>query len=209
MYHGEKLNSISHLIGAALSLMALGSLITISAGTGDVWVISSFCIFGFSMVLLYTMSTLYHSFQFPELKKVFQKLDHVSIYVLIAGTYTPYMLVTLREGNGWLIMSVVWVLAAIGIFLDTVPKKRQNVLTLCIYLGMGWAIAFDYSALKAGMPEAGVDWLLGGGIAYTAGVVFYVADRTPPLIPHAHGIWHFFVLAGTICHFISIAGYVR
>ncbi len=208
MYHGEKLNSISHLVGAALSLMALGALITISVSTGDPWMVASFSVFGASMVLLYTMSTLYHSFQSPKLKNLFQTFDHVSIYVLIAGTYTPYMLVTLRDGNGWLIMGIVWALAAIGIFLDTVPKKRQNFLTMCIYLGMGWAIAFDYTSLKAAMPEAGVSWLLAGGITYTVGVVFYIADKTPK-IPHAHGIWHFFVLAGTICHFTSIAGYVR
>ena len=208
MYHGEKLNSISHLIGAALSLVGLGSLITISASTRDPWMISSFCIFGFSMVLLYTMSTLYHSFQQTKLKSLFQTFDHVSIYILIAGTYTPYMLVTLREGNGWIIMSAVWVLAAIGIFLDTVPKKRQHFLTMCIYLGMGWAITFDYAALEAAIPEAGVNWLVAGGIAYTVGVIFYIADKSPK-VPHAHGIWHFFVLAGTICHFISIAGYVR
>ena len=208
MYYGEKLNSISHLIGAALSLIGLGSLITISASIGDVWLIGTFSIFGFSMVLLYTMSTLYHSFQSPQLKKLFQTFDHVSIYILIAGTYTPYMLVTLREGNGWMIMSIIWILAMVGILLETVPKKRQRLLSMCIYLGMGWAITFDYAALKAAMPEVGVDWLLAGGIAYTVGVIFYIVDKTAK-IPHAHGAWHFFVLAGTICHFISIAGYVR
>ena len=209
MYHGEKLNSISHLIGAAFSLIGLGSLITISVNTGDVWIISSFSIFGFSMVLMYTMSALYHSFYSPTLKSLFQTFDHVSIYVLIAGTYTPYMLITLREGNGWLIMSIIWILATIGIFLDTIPKKRQKLLTMCIYLSMGWAVSFDYTALKAAMPTAGVNWLLSGGIAYTVGAIFYIIDNKTPKIPHAHGIWHFFALAGTICHFISIAGYVR
>ena len=208
MYYGEKLNSISHLVGAALSLIGLGSLITISASTGDIWLISSFSIFGLSTVLLYTMSTLYHSFQSPQLKKLFQTFDHVSIYILIAGTYTPYMLVTLREGNGWMIMSIVWVLAVVGILLDTLPKKRHKLLTLFIYLSMGWVIILDYTALKACIPQAGIDWLLAGGIAYTVGVVFYIADKSVN-IAHAHGAWHFFVLTGTLCHFISIAGYVR
>lgn len=208
MYHGEKLNSISHLIGAALALMGLGSLITISLGTGDAWVISSFTIFGLSMVLLYTMSTLYHSFPPTHLKNLFQTLDHVSIYILIAGTYTPYMLVSLRDGNGWLILGAVWALAIVGILLDTIPKQRQKALTLLIYLGMGWAISFDFAGLEAAIPAAGVQWLIAGGLAYTVGVIFYVGDKTGKM-PHAHGIWHFFVLAGTVSHFISIAGYVR
>jgi hemolysin III len=105
-------------------------------------------------------------------------------------------------------MGIVWALAVIGILLDTIPKKRPKVLTLVIYLGMGWAIAFDYSNLQASLPEAGVTWLTAGGIAYTLGVIFYVADKTNK-IPHAHGIWHFFVLAGSICHFVSVMGFVR
>lgn len=208
MYAGERLNSISHLVGAALALVGLGALLTVSIATRDPWMITSFSIFGVSMVLLYTMSTLYHSFQPPRLKSIFKKLDHVSIYILIAGTYTPYMLVTLRDGNGWLIMSIVWALAVIGILLDTIPKKRKQVTTLIIYLGMGWAIAFDFSSLENSLPATGVDWLVAGGIAYTVGVIFYVLDKLNKL-NHAHGIWHFFVLAGTLCHFISIVGYVR
>lgn len=208
MYYGEKLNSISHLVGAALALVGLGSLLTVSVATRDPWVITSFSIFGTSMVLLYTMSTLYHSFSLPKPKAIFKKLDHVSIYILIAGTYTPYMLVTLREGNGWLIMGIVWSLAIIGILLDTIPKKRKQITTLIIYLGMGWAIAFDFDGIKQALPPVGVNWLIAGGIAYTAGVIFYVLDKLNKL-NHAHGIWHFFVLAGTISHFISIVGYVR
>lgn len=209
MYYGEKLNSISHLVGAAFALIGLGALLTISIQTGDPWVITSFAVFGFSMVLLYTMSTLYHSFSPPGLKRIFQIFDHVSIYLLIAGTYTPYMLVTQRDGNGWLIMGIIWSLALVGILSEVFLSGRVvKVGQLFIYFGMGWACSFDFAGLKAAIPEAGLLWLTIGGLAYSAGVIFYVLDKMDKLT-HAHGIWHFFVLAGTISHFISIIGFVR
>lgn len=209
MYYGEKLNSISHLVGAVLALVALGALLSVGIQTGDLWVLSSFAVFGLTMVLLYTMSTLYHSFHPPKLKKLFQLFDHISIYLLIAGTYTPYMLVSLRDGNGWLIMSIVWSLAALGVLSELLLSGRAvKIGQVIIYLGMGWAIAFDLDSLRAVLPQAGMFWLTAGGIAYTAGVVFYVLDKMNKL-PHAHGIWHAFVLAGSSCHFISIIGYVR
>ena len=209
MYYGEKLNSISHLVGAALALMGLGALLTVSIQTRDPWVISSFSVFGISMVLLYTMSTLYHSFSPPGLKRVFKIFDHVSIYLLIAGTYTPYMLVTQRDSNGWLIMGIVWALAVAGILSEIFLSGRAvKVGQMIIYLGMGWACSFDFASLKSAMPETGLVWLTAGGLAYTAGVVFYILDKMKKLT-HAHGIWHFFVLAGSISHFISIIGYVR
>ncbi len=208
MYHGERLNSISHLVGTAFALMGLGALMTVSIQSGDPWMIASFTTFGLSMVLLYTMSTLYHSFQPPDLKTLFKTLDHISIYVLIAGTYTPYMLVTLRDGNGWTIMAVIWTLTLIGILLEALPVRRPKPLQLAIYLGMGWACAFDFSSLQQRLEHIGVLWLAAGGIAYTLGVVFYVLDKMKRM-PHAHGIWHFFVLAGTISHFVSVIGYVR
>ena len=209
MYYGEKLNSISHLVGAALALIGLGALLTISIQTDDPWVITSFTVFGFSMVLLYTMSTLYHSFSPPGLKRIFQIFDHVSIYLLIAGTYTPYMLVTQRDGNGWLIMGIIWSLAIVGILSEVFLSGRiVKVGQLFIYFGMGWACSFDFAGLKAAIPEPGLLWLTIGGLAYSAGVIFYVLDKMDKLT-HAHGIWHFFVLAGSISHFISIFGYVR
>ncbi len=209
MYYGEKLNSISHLVGAALALTGLGALLAVSIQTRDFWVISSFSVFGITMVLLYTMSTLYHSFKPAKLKQLFQIFDHVSIYLLIAGTYTPYMLVTQRDGNGWLIMGIVWTLAVVGILSEIFLSGRAvKVGQMIIYFGMGWACSFDFSSLKAVLPETGILWLAGGGLAYTAGVVFYLLDKMDKLT-HAHGIWHFFVLVGTISHFISIIGYVR
>ena len=209
MYYGERLNSISHLVGAALALIGLGALLSVSIQTRDPWVISSFSVFGISMVLLYTMSTLYHSFSATSLKNIFQIFDHISIYLLIAGTYTPYMLVTQRDANGWLIMGIIWSLAVAGILSEIFLSGRAvKVGQMIIYLGMGWACTFDFASLKAALPETGLLWLTAGGLAYTAGVVFYILDKMDKLT-HAHGIWHFFVLTGTISHFISIIGYVR
>ncbi len=209
MYYGEKLNSISHLVGAALALMGFGALLSVGIQTRDPWVITSFSVFGISMVLLYTMSTLYHSFSIPRLKYLFQIFDHISIYLLIAGTYTPYMLVTQRDANGWLIMGIIWSLAVAGILSEIFLSGRAvKVGQMIIYLGMGWACTFDFASLKAALPETGLLWLTAGGLAYTAGVVFYILDKMDKLT-HAHGIWHFFVLTGTISHFISIIGYVR
>ena len=209
MYYGERLNSISHLVGAALALIGLGALLTIGIQTRDPWVITSFSVFGISMVLLYTMSTLYHSFSPPGLKRIFRIFDHVSIYLLIAGTYTPYMLVTQRDGNGWLIMGIIWTLTVVGILSEIYLSGRAvKVGQMIIYFAMGWACFFDFASLKAVLPESGLLWLTAGGLAYTAGVVFYILDKMDKLT-HAHGIWHFFVLAGSISHFISIIGYVR
>ena len=208
MYHGEKLNSITHLVGAVLALVGFGVLLTISIQERNPLLIISFTIFGFTLILLYTMSTLYHSFHPPKLKKIFQKLDHVSIYLLIAGTYTPYMLVSLREHNGLIMLLFVWTLAVIGLLLDIFIPKRIEWLQVLIYLVMGWICTLNFSELQAAIPTAGVIWLTMGGIAYTVGIVFYVLDSLKKL-RHAHGIWHLFVLSGSICHFISIVTYVR
>lgn len=208
MYQGERFNSITHLIGAVLALVGLGALLAVSIQQRNPMLIASFCVFGFTLVLLYTMSTLYHSFHPPGLKKLFQKLDHVSIYLLIAGTYTPYMLVTLGQGRGPVILAVVWGMALLGVLLDTLLPRRITVVQVVIYLVMGWLCSVDFSGLRAGMEAPGFFWLTLGGIAYTVGVVFYVLDKLEKL-RHAHGIWHLFVLFGSISHFISIIGYVR
>lgn len=209
MYYGERLNSISHLVGAVLALAGFGALLTIGIQSRDVWIFGSFGVFGVTLVLLYTMSTLYHSFHPPHLKKIFKLLDHVAIYLLIAGTYTPFMLVSLRDGNGILILGIIWALALGGILSEVLLSGRAvKIGQLLIYLGMGWACAFDFASLRSALPETGLWWLTAGGIAYTVGVVFYVLDKLNRLT-HAHGIWHFFVLLGSACHFISVIGYVR
>ena len=209
MYYGEKLNSITHLVGIALSLVGMGALLTVGVQSNDPWILGSFAIFGFSMVLLYSMSTLYHSFEPKALKQLFKLFDHVSIYLLIAGTYTPYMIVSLRDGNGPMILGVIWALAIIGILSEIVLSGRVvKVGQMIIYFTMGWACVYDYSGLETAIPTAGLQWLKWGGIAYSLGVTFYILDKAKKL-NHAHGIWHFFVIAGSACHFISIIGYVR
>jgi hemolysin III len=209
VYYGEKLNSISHLVGAVLALVGLGALLTVSIQTRDPWIIASFTIFGLTMVLLYTMSTLYHSFHPPQLKRTFQLFDHISIYLLIAGTYTPYMLVSLRDGNGWIIMGIVWTLAGVGILTELFLSGRAvKIGQLIIYLAMGWAVSVDYASLEAALPATALQLLVAGGLAYCVGVIFYILGKLNKL-EHAHGIWHFFILIGSICHYISIIGYVR
>lgn len=209
MYSGEKLNSISHLVGAVLALVGLGALLAVGTQANDPWLMGSFAVFGASLVLLYSMSTLYHSIESPGLKKLFQVFDHIAIYLLIAGTYTPYMLVSLRDGNGWLIMTIIWSLATIGTLSEIFLTGRAvKICQVIIYLAMGWACALDFESLKTALSAAGLDWLVWGGLAYSVGIVFYVLDKMKKLT-HAHGIWHFFVLAGSACHFISIIAYVR
>ncbi|MEO1575200.1 MAG: hemolysin III family protein [Pseudomonadota bacterium] len=209
MYYGERLNSISHLVGAVLALVGLGALVAVSVPTQDPWLITSFSVFGAMMVLLFTMSTLYHSFRAPNLKKLFKLLDHAAIYLLIAGTYTPFTLVLMRDQGGWWLFGLVWSLAAIGILSEILLTGRAaKVGQMIIYLGMGWACALDLDGLKSALPGAGFAWTLAGGLAYTFGVVFYVLDKMDRL-RHAHGIWHGFVLAGAACHFVAVIGYVR
>lgn len=208
MYYGERFNSISHLVGAVLALVGLGALLAVSIDHKDPEMIISFSIFGFTLVLLYTMSTLYHSFHPPKLKKIFQKLDHVSIYLLIAGTYTPYMMVSIDSDLGYLILSVEWGLALLGLLLDLLIPKRMEILQIIIYLVMGWLCVLLLPSLQEAIPRMGFIWLTIGGVAYSAGVVFYVLDNLGKL-RHAHGIWHLFVLFGSVCHFVSIITYVR
>lgn len=208
MYDGEKINSITHLIGAVLALVGFGALLTISIQQLDLTLIASFTVFGVTLILLYTMSTLYHSFRSPQVKAVFRKLDHVCIYLLIAGTYTPFMLVTIGGKTGWVMLAVIWGLAVAGLLLDILPKKRIKWLQIPLYLIMGWVCVVVYQDLVEGFSAAGFYWLIAGGIAYTMGVIFYVLDGVKQM-PYAHGIWHLFVLAGSFCHFVSVVAYVR
>lgn len=209
MYYGERLNSISHLVGAVLALVGFGALLTVALQTGEASTIFAFTVYGVTLVLLYTSSTLYHSFRPPQLKRFFKILDHISIYLLIAGTYTPFMWVSIGEGRALQILVLVWGMAVLGVLSELFLHGRAVKITqVAAYLGMGWACSLDFSALRAALPEPGFWWLVSGGLAYTAGVVFYVADKLQKL-NHAHGIWHFFVLVGSVCHFIAVIKYVR
>ena len=209
MYYGERLNSISHLVGAVFALIAFGALMAVAIQTRDPRIIVGFTTFGLTLVLLYTMSTLYHSFRGPRLKNIFKVLDHISIYLLIAGTYTPFMLVSMRSGSGHVILAIVWTLAIVGIISEILFSGRVvKTIQLVIYLGMGWACSLDLALLKAILPPQGFVWVVAGGIAYTTGIVFYLLDKANWL-DHAHGIWHLFVLVGSVCHFVAVIGYLR
>lgn len=208
MYYGERFNSISHLVGAVLALMGLGALLTVAIQHQNIWMLISYTVFGLTLVLLYTASTLYHSFHPPELKQIFKKLDYASIYLLIAGTYTPYTLLPLRDSGGPFILLVVWSLAIVGILTDIFSSHRRELLQIGIYLVMGWFAVTEYDQVLAKIPTPGVVWLTIGGVGYTLGIIFYILDHHKKLT-HAHGIWHLFVLMASICHFISIIGYVR
>lgn len=204
MYHGERMNSITHLLGVVLAIVGLIFLLVRTALTGDPWKIVSCSIYGGTLVTLYTSSTLYHSIKGAS-KRVFQKFDHSAIYLLIAGSYTPFTLVTLRGSWGWSLFAVVWGLAVIGILQDILFAKRRGILSVIIYLLMGWIAMVAIRPLSRALPGAGMILLVAGGLFYTIGVVFYALDKK---IIHSHGIWHLFVLAGSACHFFTIFLYV-
>lgn len=208
MYHSEKFNSISHLVATVFALMGLGALITVGIQQHNLLLFIGFFTFGLTLVMLYSFSTLYHSFKHPFVKRVFQKLDHIAIYLLIAGTYTPFTLVTLIDSSGIWMLIAVWTLALLGIGLELFVKNRIEILQLAIYLVMGWLVVFDFGTLRDTLPEAGIYWLTAGGIAYTIGITFYVLDHKN-LMKHAHGIWHLFVIGGSFSHFVAVIGYVR
>ncbi len=204
MYHGERFNSISHLVGAALALAALVVLVVFASLQGDPWKIVSFSIYGATLFLLYTFSTLYHSLR-GRAKIIFQKLDHVAIYLLIAGSYTPFTLVTLRGVWGWSLFAIVWGLAILGIVLDCLHRDGPRVYQMVIYLLMGWVVLVALYPLLQNLPTGGMILLVLGGLCYTGGMVFYAVDEK---MNHAHGIWHLFVLAGSVSHFLAISLYV-
>jgi hemolysin III len=204
MYHGERFNSISHMVGAALALAGLVVLVMFASLQGDPWKIASFSIYGASLFLLYTLSTLYHSLR-GRAKQIFRKLDHVAIYLLIAGSYTPLTLVTLRGAWGWTIFAIVWGMAIIGIIVDGLHKGGSRRTQMGIYLLMGWLILLAMYPLIRALPRGGLALLVLGGVFYTSGIIFYAIDDR---MKHAHGIWHLFVLAGSISHYLAMLLYV-
>jgi hemolysin III len=204
MYHGERFNSISHLVGTAAAMAGTACLIVVAARQGDPWKVVSFSIYGSSLILLYLFSTLYHSLHHTG-KTLFQKFDHLVIFLLIAGTYTPFALVTLRGAWGWLIFGLVWGLAVLGIVLEILMREGRRIVPMIIYLVMGWLIVFVLKPLLQSLPTAGVIWLITGGLFYTSGVYFYIRDKK---VTYYHGIWHLFVMAGSLCHYVAIFYYV-
>lgn len=200
----EIANSVTHGIGALLAIAGLVLLVVFAAIYGNVWHVVSFSIYGSTLVLLYLASTLYHSAQNPKVKKTLRIIDHAAIYLLIAGTYTPFMLVTLQGVRGWVMFGIIWALAVVGIFYKIFFINRLVVISTIFYLLMGWMIVFSIGDLFRALPLGGIIFLGAGGLSYTLGIIFY-AGRERLLM---HAIWHLFVLGGSICHFFAILFYV-
>jgi hemolysin III len=202
--HREEVASIAtHAAGVVFSIAALGVMLALAAG--DPLKTASAAVFGVSLVLLYSSSTLYHFSTTPRWKERFQALDHICIYLLIAGSYTPFTLITLRGPWGWWLFATVWAMAIGGVLVKTVWKDQRNHwLSTALYLVMGWLIVLAFRPLLRELPAAGIGWLVAGGLAYTLGVAFYAWRR----LPFNHAIWHLFVLAGSVCHVLAACGFV-
>ncbi|HWD32492.1 MAG TPA: hemolysin III family protein [Pseudomonas sp.] len=204
MYHGERFNAWTHLVGAVLAAIGAIWLLVVASVQGDPWKIVSLAIYGFTLLLLYSISTLYHSVR-GKAKGVMRKLDHLSIYLLIAGSYTPFCLVSLRGPWGWSLFGVVWGLAVIGMLQEIKPRSEARVLSIIIYAVMGWIVLVAVKPLLASLGTAGFAWLAAGGAFYTIGIIFFAYDSR---FRHWHGIWHLFVIAGSLLHFIAVFFYV-
>lgn len=205
MHYGERFNAVSHLCGAVLALAGAIVLMILAAIGGDPWKVVGVSIYGATLMLMYSSSTLYHSVRAGRAKDLLRTLDHQSIYLLIAGSYTPFCLVTLRGPWGWSLFGLVWGLAVLGGLQDLRPRSEARILSVVIYLLMGWAALAAVVPLLDALGRAGFAWVALGGVLYTAGIVFYALDAR---LNHAHGIWHLFVLAGSAAHFIAILLYV-
>jgi hemolysin III len=202
---GEEIaNSLTHGLGLGLSLAGLSVLVTFAATWGDGWRVTGCAIFGTSLVLLYGASTLYHALRAPRMKQWLRGLDHAAIFVLIAGTYTPFLLANLRGPWGWSLFGVVWALAVVGIILKLFLAGRFRLWSTLIYLFMGWLILIAFKPLVEALPVGSLIMLLAGGAAYSAGTVFYLWNR----LPYHHAVWHLFVLAASACHFFAVLGVV-
>lgn len=198
---GEEIaNAVTHGLGVVAGVVAFTLLVVFAARSGGVLEMASAVIYGVSLVLLYTASTLYHSFPWPRVKHVFKVLDHAGIYLLIAGTYTPFTLVTLADDGGWRLFALVWALAIAGIAVEAAWVHRPAWLSAIIYLGMGWLALLMIGPLKENLDPVGLWLLVAGGLAYTLGTVFYVLKR----VPYMHAVWHLFVLAGSVCHVLAV-----
>jgi hemolysin III len=204
MYYGERFNAFTHLIGAVLALAGAVLLVVLAALHGDAWKVVGVAIYGTTLVALYSASVLYHSLR-GRAKTVFRKLDHQSIYLLIAGSYTPFCLVTLRGPWGWSLFGVAWGLAALGMLQEFWPRNEARILSVVIYVVMGWVVLVALVPLLKALGAAGFAWVAAGGLLYTIGIVFYAFDKK---FAHWHGIWHLFVLAGSAAHYFAILFYV-
>ncbi len=200
----ELANRLTHGVGALLSLAGLVLMVVYSALHGDAWVITSTAIYGASLVILYTASTLYHTVTSDRWRRFFQKLDHAAIFLLIAGTYTPFTLGPLRGGWGWTLFGIVWGFAVIGIVLKLFFAGRADVLSTIAYLVMGWLVVIAVKPLLAALPAGALWLLLSGGLCYSLGTIFYLWEK----LPYNHAVWHLWVLGGSVCHWAAVFGYI-
>lgn len=200
----ELLNCLTHGVGALLSIIGVIALIGLAAGQGETSRLIAACVYGGAMVTFYCLSTAYHSVKKPYIRYVFRILDHASIYLMIAGSYTPFALVTLKGIWGWWLLGMVWGLGTVGAVLKIFTAHRLRIIGPLLYIALGWSVVIAIKPLSAALAANGLILLFAGGIAYTVGVVFYLWDR----LPYNHAIWHVFVLAGSACHFAAIYYYV-
>ena len=204
MYEGERFNSITHLVGTVLAVIGTSVAVSLAALRASALTTTGVAIYGGMLVILYLSSTLYHSLR-GKAKRVFRVFDHASIYLLIAGTYTPFTLVTLRGALGWWLFGIVWTLAAIGVAKDIFFHGRFRAVSIALYVIMGWMIIAALGPLHRALPAAGIVWLAIGGVFYTAGMVFYAHSNR---VAHMHGVWHLCVMAGSVCHYFAVVRYV-
>ncbi|MGE0131970.1 MAG: hemolysin III family protein [Blastocatellales bacterium] len=200
----EIANSVTHGVGLVLSVAGFAALAALAFARGSRWHIIGCCVYGSTLVALYAASTLYHSIQKPRLKRIFLAADQVAIYLLIAGTYTPFMLVNLRGFWGWLLLTLVWTLAVCGIVCRIVLAERAKRITVALYLAIAWMAIIAVKPIFATVPLGGLAWIGAGGLAYMTGLVFFAWDR----LPFNHTIWHLFVIAGSGCHYFAVMFYV-
>ena len=200
----EIANIVTHAVGALLGVAALAVLVTLGALKGDSWRVTAFTVYGTTIILLYLFSTFYHAARRPRIKTIFRYLDHSAIYLLIAGTYTPFLLVKMRGAWGWSLFGTIWGLAAMGIVFNFALIGRSRWISTVVYIGMGWLVIVAIKPLVASIAAGGITWLVAGGLSYTLGAVFYVWKK----VPYNHAVWHLFVLGGSVCHFLAILFYV-
>jgi len=200
----ELANAVTHGVGLVLSLAGFVVLLVLAIIRGGRWHVASCGVYGATLVILYLASTLYHSFRAPRLKHVLRVIDHSAIYLLIAGTYTPFTLVSLRGFWGWTLFGLVWTLCVLGVIFKAFFINRLPVLSTLLYVAMGWLCVIAIKPLVSAIPAGGLAWLVAGGLLYTIGVAFFASRR----LRFNHAIWHLFVLAGSICHYMAVVFYV-
>jgi hemolysin III len=200
----EVAHSVTHGVGLLAAIVGLVVLLVEAAATRDPWRITACAVYASTLVLLYGTSTLYHALSATRGRRVFRVLDHSAIFLLIAGTYTPFALVSLRGPWGWTLLGIVWGLALLGITGKAIFGMRWPIISTAIYVCMGWVVVVAVKPLLAQVPVGAIAWLVAGGVAYTAGIVFYAWTR----LRYSHAIWHLFVMAGSVCHYIAVARYV-